>query len=46
MIESDGMQIPTDIVTVSWGDDQNLMKTNYFETDYCQLGIYYLSYFL
>jgi len=45
MIESDGMQIPTDMVTVSWGDDQNLSKTNYFETDYCQLGIYYLCQF-
>jgi hypothetical protein len=36
------MQIPTDIVSISWSDDQNLEKTNYFETDYCQLGLYYL----
>jgi len=42
MIEENGMKIPTDMVTVSWGDDQNLSKTNYFETDYCKLGIYYL----
>jgi len=45
MIEAKGMKIPTDIVTVSWADDQSLKETNYFETDYYQLGLYYLCQF-
>ena len=39
MIEANGMKIPTDMVMCSWGDDQKLTKTNYFETDYYQLGL-------
>ena len=45
MRKADGMQIPTDIVTISWNDDQTLEKTNYFETDYYQLDLYYLCQF-
>jgi len=45
MIETNGMKIPTDIVKSSWGDDQKLSETNYFETDYYQLGLYYLCQF-
>jgi len=39
MIEAAGMKIPTDMVTFSWEKDHNLSSTNYFETDYYQLGL-------
>jgi len=45
MIEANGMKIPTDTVLCSWGDDQKLEKTNYFQTDYYQLGLFYLCQF-
>ena len=44
-MEENGMKIPTEAVMINWDGDINLTKTNYFETDYYQLGIHYLCQF-